>query len=133
MRGPAGRKFASGEISRKQAARFNYGATSQNPEGLRLDNGGIWSGAIGTNHINDPQYVRPRKGSGHGNPESDYGPSDAAFGVGHNDGRLTRPAFPGWPKQKDRSERASKARARMSSDSEYWSAAWYGAPPRRQK
>jgi hypothetical protein len=131
MRGPMGRKLASGAISRKQAARFSFGTTSENSVPLRLDDGGIWEGAIRQDHLNDPQYVRPRKGSGHTNPERDYGKGN--FGVGHNDGNLTRPAYPGWPKQKDRSERASKARARLSSDSEYWSADWYGAPPRRQK
>jgi hypothetical protein len=114
---------------------YDFGSTSENPEGLHRDDGGVRDyGAIDEDHIDCRQYTRPQRGSGFTNPAGDYGPSDMGS-VDHIDGSLTRPQYPsgaGYTKQPDRGVNASEARARASSANEYWPDSWYGGPSKRQ-
>jgi hypothetical protein len=131
--------FGSGMISRRAARdHFDFGATSEHPEGLTADDGGMWSGAVKADHATDREHNTPRRGSGFDNPERDYGPPDEVTAAGHIDARravdLKYPAGSGYAKQGDpRGPGASVARARAGSASEYWSDTWYGDPARRQE
>src|SRR5262245_44523697 len=62
MRRSAGmnRGFAGGSISRSAMQRrgFNFGATSEHPEGLTADDGGVGSGHINERRLQQPQWAK---------------------------------------------------------------------------
>jgi hypothetical protein len=122
-------------VNRGDRRGYDFGATSENPEGLRRDDGGLWNGAVDEDHIDCRPLTRPQRGSGFSNSERDYGPRDMSTAA-HVDGSHTRPAYPsgaGYTPQPDRrGPGASVARAKAGSDSEWWPDEWYGYPAKRQ-
>ena len=121
--GGVNRQFAGGSISRGAMARggFNFGSTSEHPEGLRRDEGGTRGyGAVDEGHIDN---------RGRGDPKG-YGPKDA----GHIDASANRStSYPGgYAKQASRPVQASNARALRGSASETWMQEWYGYPSKRR-
>jgi hypothetical protein len=128
------RSYGSGEVSSRALRRY-FGSTSETGP-LHVDDGGIRDvGAIGSRHIDDTRYNKPRRGSGFPNPERDWDGSKGFAGSNDLDragNRIMWTPGMGYTKQSDRPVRASVARARRSSSDEYWDSAWYGDPPRRQ-
>jgi hypothetical protein len=113
---------------------YDFGATSENPEGLSRDDGGVRDrGVIDEDHIDCRPLNRPTRGSGFSNPEGDYGPDTGRDHI--DESSLQSPqwaAGQGYTKQADRSELASVSRARASSADEWWGPeAYYGGPSRR--
>jgi hypothetical protein len=126
------RGFAGGSISRSAAEKhFDYGTTSDNSTPLTVDDGGLWSGEVGDDHIDT--FARTRGGAPR-NPEKDFGVRDLA-NADHIDRRANRgTSYPGSATGKAERQPAwpSTARVRAGSASEYWSDEWYGYPSKRQ-
>jgi hypothetical protein len=130
------RAFAKGAMSEKafsKTFRKYLGSTSNDGKALTADGGGARQyGAICGDHIEDAEYVAPRRGSGFTNPTADYGRKSFAARDHIDRDKPSSPRAIGRGKETS-STRASVARALRGSASE-WNPNWYrtyGDGPRR--